>query len=748
MWRSEAALSVGSDKGLRPTVETLDAGRPWRLGVHTCVLVLVASASWSDAKRPAPPGEVSVPDPAAVAAIAEYDDATNAPTDLDRAVEWLSAQHGVTADELVILGALEATHPGHAVTLRHVKVADRREGGAIHEIVLDREGSVVDAAAFRREERRILSERATKFDRARLDAWAAGGGEPRWVTFWLDEPPYEPPARPGADDEISAGEIDEFLAWAAERRAEHVAPVIVAFLKDVGPIVGHDVRFDPDRAGRSTDQGVSYDRYSPVVYLRLTPEAFGRVVERDAVQWAYVDVNTSYRPLLEVSRDTLGTGYVDRLYGLTGKGTRVALIEQGPVSRRAVGSLLPKVTEGTIRPRGIVSEHATIMAGIIASQHATQRGVAPGVELWNSAGEFPRYNTDDLERFIAVYMESAARWGANVINCSFGAEEDYSYAPADTRKADEIVGNLFRTVVASAGNRAGMVAAPGDGYNVITVGGYLQNGTRRWSDDSMWAGSSHVNPRSKHGDRQKPEVVAPSGAMHVVNLAGAIERANKGVATSGAAAHVSGAVAVLMEAQPRLKVWPEAVKAILLATAFHDVEGTRLDGRDGVGGIDGFRAHRVAKNRSPHGGWGGVLYGARLQGSQELGRMYLRAGYKTRVAISWINIPWVYFWDKHLSVDWHEPSMDLDLKVEGVTHRGALTRSICTRPLIGDARCWHVYANDSYSASFDRNFEVVEFTPAQDGWYRFLVSRDHKLLGQRFGGPQRYLAWAWHQDIW
>src|SRR5204862_205804 len=65
--------------------------------------------------------------------------------------------------------------------------------------------------------------------------------------------------------------------------------------------------------------------------------------------------------------------------------------------------------------------------------------------------------------------------------------------------------------------------------------------------------------------------------------------------TSMAAAMVSGAAALVMERAPWLKGSPEAVRALLIATAVHNLAGDRrLSDKDGTGGLSVDRADEVA----------------------------------------------------------------------------------------------------------------------------------------------------------
>src|SRR5262249_53751265 len=145
-----------------------------------------------------------------------------------------------------------------------------------------------------------------------------------------------------------------------------------------------------------------------------------------------------------------------------------------------------------------------------------------------------------------------------------------------------------------------------DGYNVITVGSFDDRGTAGWSDDVMSQFSTRLDPASLHSDRQKPEVAAPGENITSTSTHSPWNDFTSS-GTSFAAPMGTGTAALMMRANGSLSVWPEALKAILMATAVHNIEGDdRLSDVDGAGGIDAKGAADVA--RSISGKWGARGY--------------------------------------------------------------------------------------------------------------------------------------------
>jgi subtilisin family serine protease len=283
---------------------------------------------------------------------------------------------------------------------------------------------------------------------------------------------------------------------------------------------------------------------------------------------------------------------------------------------------------------------------------------------------------------------------------------------------DSMVINQWRTVVKSAGNRGaagcdagtdGDVTSPGLGYNVITVGNFDDRNTFVWNDDVMAPCSSWRNPKSTRGDRQKPEVAAPGENINSTTISSPWT-GDIGSGTSYAAPMVTGTVALLLQANSGLTEWPEAIKAILMTSALHNVEGsTRLSEYDGAGGIDASWAYYLAR-RTSGSNWGAQEYSCSSATDPDVTSMSLSSGKQFRATIAWDN-------DPNYSNYKSQPSADLDLQVIGPSGT--------------------VVAN---SSSYDNTYEIVDFTPSVSGTYKLRVKK------YRCDYNPKYLGWAW--QVW
>jgi hypothetical protein len=336
--------------------------------------------------------------------------------------------------------------------------------------------------------------------------------------------------------------------------------------------------------------------------------------------------------------------------------------------------------------------------------HLLYRGIAPGVLLFSAdAGSYYPYVNIQNASLCVVNSPHLV----DILNLSFGG-----YEPGVeiwTRFFDYIVWAKRRTVITASGNNGGEVAHPAAGYNVITVGGFNDYDTPIWQDDDMWDQSSYQGP----GNRDKPEIVAVADTL-CIGLENPYESCPYS-GTSYAAPQVSGLAALMMERIGQ-KREPEMIKAIIMTSAVHNVEGhSRLSDQDGVGGIDGALAFQIAE----HG-----KYGVAPDGWYESRTVYNGTWVDNRlhyyVPISkGQRVRAVLAYDSHPDANYENDVLfsDLDLRVN--------------RP---DG------TQISVSASTDNSFEIVEFTADVSGTYDIIVHRFN-------GNSVEYIGLAWIKEL-
>lgn len=290
---------------------------------------------------------------------------------------------------------------------------------------------------------------------------------------------------------------------------------------------------------------------------------------------------------------------------VTGQGVGVAVLDSGisPVaglngagkvvlgpdlSIEANGSLLDQDTYG----------HGTFMAGIIAGRGAAnpsgdlasapasvQLGVAPDAKLLSIKLATTDGSTDVSQVIAALdwvteHPVMADGTPIRVINLSYGTDSIQPYEIDPLAAAAENAWKHGIVVVTSVGNwgtATGRVTDPASDPYVLAVGasdsGDRVNG---WNADSATVASySNVGTIGRHPDLVAPgtsvvSVRDPGSTIDVNNPQGLVAGDTSGLlfrgsGTSQAAAVTSGAVALLLQANPSLT--PDQVKAVLVAGA-------------------------------------------------------------------------------------------------------------------------------------------------------------------------------------
>lgn len=295
-----------------------------------------------------------------------------------------------------------------------------------------------------------------------------------------------------------------------------------------------------------------------------------------------------------------------------------------------------------------------------------------------------------------------------IINNSGGFEADADIHWTD-RAFDYWTRYQLLTVLKSAGNTGDHLTSPGKAWNLITVGGFEDNNDANWFNDRMWASSAYINPVSPHSDREKPEVVAVSVDVTILSNNNAIVTRD---GTSYAAPQVAGLTALLVHRDPLLRFWPEAIKAIIMASATHNIAGptTIVSGQgdlhDGAGAINAALADTIVQSRGDTIGpcyvscwWGESLSNSNFPVGTELERnFYANRGDLIRVVIVW----WANADAPSNDYSFDRLDTDLDLRVK-----------------YPDGQ----YVSGVNSLSFDNNYEMVEFIAPQTAVYKIAIRK-------------------------
>lgn len=242
--------------------------------------------------------------------------------------------------------------------------------------------------------------------------------------------------------------------------------------------------------------------------------------------------------------------------------------------------LVPHAEPGYERP---VDPHGTHVAGVLGADWVdgptTLRGIAPSIRLYDfrvlderGGDEFEVIAALQLIRFLNEQSGTRLIHG---VNLSLSLRHDLANYSCGWTPICEECDRLVRSgvvVVAAAGNAGfqGGDFAMGYGYNtvsitdpgnteaVITVGATHRSHPHRH-------GVSYFSSRGPTADgRRKPDLLAPGEDIDGPVPGNGIQAMH---GTSQAAAHVSGAAAILMARYKELRGRPERIKEILCATA-------------------------------------------------------------------------------------------------------------------------------------------------------------------------------------
>jgi serine protease AprX len=367
------------------------------------------------------------------------------------------------------------------------------------------------------------------------------------------------------------------------------------------------------------------------------------------------------------------------------------------------------------------NSHMTKSIGIIGNRYADGKcggdwqGYAPeATVLLANADDYP-------DRY-----EWARDRNANVITMSwhFGSEEDDGSLHSRDVYFDYWVTRWpYPSVFTSAGNEADDAFASGKGYNFMGVGNVVNEDDGDRCNDVISTTSSWKNPTTPHGDHEVPAIAAP-GSRH------ALLGSSFG-GTSCATPVAASIAALLMSRNRSLKIWPEAIRAILLATAnYQRADGADYsrfaDGRDGAGLVNSLYALWTAGRRESNGKPHFRAHDYGLARAADFKRGYFSRTWTARVATTASRVRVALAWNARTLrlfgiplVSWLDADLDL-----------------------------HVFDPDGHlvasGSSWDNSWELVEFTPRRIGEYTV------KIRG--YSVPEDFSSWygiAWtaHYDL-
>lgn len=553
-------------------------------------------------------------------------------------------------------------------------------------VCLDRTGQPVDLEAARAADATLAAARRGKISERLADRVAeAGADEPEMVVLWVTAPGLE-------DLREGHGHLVSELERTGALDADMVDQIRLDYFAEVAARIAPATRAAATRLRAAGFDVLGHDELVPLVFVRANAGELQRLAldaDVESIDWAGME----YAERLNVAHAEVRAHLAWNASGSnTGAGARVAVVEAGTVC-----SSNPLLTvTGTRVANQAASQHTTGVASCIASRDPRGFGVAPGARILSAnRADFFTGSTN-----VATQMPgsvAAIGWalgqGADILNLSYGAGNPTATLSAFDRYLDYVARYLATTVVVACGNSGNFAGDPGAGFNQIAVGSFNDRGNSAWIGETMAPFSSHRNPST---GVETPQVVAPGVGINMQDCsANGFGYVADG--TSFSSPLVAGEAALLVTRQPALKSWPEAVRAIVMATAWHNIEGaTRLSGMDGAGGIDARAAVLVAGRGRGVGFQFGTLTASSFDanGLARAQSSYVAVGQRIRASLSFDSVVTgsTYASDVLLS--------DLDLYVYGPN---------------GQLVAWSVSAVNP--------FEVVDFTAPMSGTYTVQVKR-------------------------
>ena len=317
--------------------------------------------------------------------------------------------------------------------------------------------------------------------------------------------------------------------------------------------------------------------------------------------------------------------------------------------------------------------HGTFVAGLIAGNGTTSAGryvgVAPRSQLINVrvTSLMGASTESDVVAGLQWVYENRATYNIRVVNLSLNASKASSYQLSPLSAACEILWFNGVVVVTSAGNRGeGTIYPPANDPFVITVGAADDKGTATITDDSVASFSAFGTTMD---GVKKPDLVAPGRYIVGPSATSALltkfypqividQSYMRMSGTSAAAPIVSGAIALLLQKEPRLT--PDQVKQRLLNTANRSWAG--YDGvKAGAGYLDINAAVRntTTANTTPPSANTGMPINSLLLTGVDAAKGLLK-GATTFVwdSVSWSSVSWSSVsWS---SVSWSSVSWSSD----------------------------------------------------------------------------------------
>lgn len=579
--------------------------------------------------------------------------------------------------------------PNLGITVTEAKALDPVTGEVVSSAV-DQDGRPADLSALRR----LEIDARRRNPAARIDA----GLDRRMadeapavvpVVVWLEHDA-------GALDALNRLLLEPVLALPPDdprvRVAEETATRSV--LDHVAAITAPFARFLRAEGIEVTHVSIT----APAVFARIPAAALAAVAALPGVDTIYLDDAQGG----DSNADANATHRTTEVHkqGVRGRGIRAANMGNTDVTNPFLD-----IVE-SFDPAGAPTAHGTQVSGCIASKHPDRPGASPDVSFYSANPSGGLGNAS-----ITATGDWIITRNIDVTNMSYYVDTTTALQYQD-RYFDYQSRNYADSYVTASGNFGtthGNVVSPSKGWNVITVGNHTDGGNGNWTGDVMNSSSSFVDPAT---GCDKPNVSANGTSVLTLDLSANGNISGSVSGTSYASPHTAGNLANAMVVNTAIRTSPEAAMALLMATAWHNLEGaTRLSDVDGAGGIHGLGAFRAARDNRVR--TTTVTPSSFAATGYHLETMLLTGGDRARIVLAW---------SASADAGYTTSVLDADLDITVVEGYNQASGTVITG-----------------SYSYFNNFEILEFTPAATGWFTVRVN------DYRFDGASERIGLAWSQ---
>ncbi|HJM39485.1 MAG TPA: S8 family serine peptidase [Planctomycetota bacterium] len=435
----------------------------------------------------------------------------------------------------------------------------------------------------------------------------------------------------------------------------------------------------------------------PVVYAKLPAKHVRAAAGHDLVDEAYFCFPDAF-PELDNAQGTMRTPIVWDS-GMTAAGSPVKTMINDVDQVTTSNPYLPNIIK--IYGGSGVGSHASAVAGNIAMNHSARKGAAYGIpNLYTADG----YGDSGAPSSWNAAISNGVSFG----NCSWwnGSKGKIVYLD---RFFDYTIRNYSVMMFKSTGNQGpgsgAYTTTPGNGYNSTNSGCYSDNNNTSWSGDAMASYSSYLDPAEGH---EKPELASPGDDVDTTGTSTYYSGFN---GTSSASPLTCGVATLMATRDNALMTKPEVVKSVLMASAWHNIEGNDvLSEKDGAGGVHALAADSVLARGNYH---SATLTSADFQNSFNSYDITIpaAAGQEVRVCGLWFS-------KANSSYSTDVLDMDLDLYI-----LDPMGNSI------------------AQSANAYNAFEILKFTASVSGYHTA------RLVKKRFNGTTEPFCLSWSDRL-